>query len=72
MQSCWGIVPKILPVTWNQGFHVDDNNDPALKNVKNIPKANDTLETDTGLSHVDPMVNDGFKQPPSFRDGFDI
>ena len=67
-----------IAIARNQGFHVDDDNDPA---PENIPQADDTVETDTGLfptqrwgvhSHVDPMVNDGFKQPPGFRDGFYI
>jgi hypothetical protein len=68
-----------IAIARHQGFDVDDDNEPAPENV---PQANDVAETDTGLypgqrwgavhSHVDPMVNDGFKQPPSFRDGFDI
>ena len=62
-----------IAIVRGEGFHVDDDNEPA---PENIPDAtNEARPADYGLfdtqqwgatNHVDPMANNGYKNPPSF------
>lgn len=62
----------------NQGYDVDDDNEPA---PENIPDDLAPAPGEEGLypgqrwgvnSHVDPMLRDGYSKPPTLNNNFDI